>query len=437
MNTKIIAIAAVVIIAVVGVGVAFMFMNDDASAEYPVEGNLLVYGNANEDYYIDEDDVELIQKIIDGEVGDAEVSGLADANCDGKIDQADVDFVRKMIAITDKIAAGESYEKMRVYYHYEASGSSHKGSTMFPIDKAVVGGNNTIMTVKLIGGVDKIVAISGHSKADPLDAVLFSDLHVTEISDNTHELNYERISKVATEVGVDAIIMLNNATVTPGLSERYARAGIDLVRISASEGIGSMSAALTAGYLLGIVDSARAYVEFCEDVMDRLQSKLSTVNEEDRVTVLSVVMYNYVSSKTSDMYELTQIAGGKNIADWEGDLYANEGDEWILNYDPDYIIHSRNVGYGNVDSASVMEQYSVYFKGMDAYKNNKYVIVNGNMPIVMRIAYIAHVFYPELITLSDVNSMHQELIEKFLPNIGEDHPEYDVSTDGTFLIYMS
>ena len=64
MDTKIIAIAVVVIVAAAGVG-AFVLLKDDKKddkTEYEALG--LVYGNADGDCDIDQDDIDLIIDLI-------------------------------------------------------------------------------------------------------------------------------------------------------------------------------------------------------------------------------------------------------------------------------------------------------------------------------------------------------------------------------------
>ncbi len=121
-KNTIIVIAAIAVVAVVAVA-AFVVMNNgggsggsDAGArvgEVIAEKNfpdtssrLWVYGNANEDDFIDEDDISALENMIKGSVKQTQ---LADANVDGKVDQADVDYLKNIINAT-------SSTKIDVYY---------------------------------------------------------------------------------------------------------------------------------------------------------------------------------------------------------------------------------------------------------------------------------------------------------------------------------
>lgn len=98
-STQIIAIVAVAVIAVAGV-TTFLVLNDDSgdkTERIHIDTQLAVYGNANNDYNIDEKDRDIIQDIIDGKKSFADYP-LADADRSGSIDSADLDIVNNVIA---------------------------------------------------------------------------------------------------------------------------------------------------------------------------------------------------------------------------------------------------------------------------------------------------------------------------------------------------
>ena len=69
---------------------------------------------------------------------------------------------------------------------------------------------------------------------------------------------------------------------------------------------------------------------------------------------------------------------------------------------------------------------------MGAYQDGNYMILNGNMPVVIRIAYMAAIFYPDIFGEDYGEKAHQEFIDNFMDNLSEG--SYDVTVDGTFLI---
>ena len=76
-------------IAIMAVCMSLAFMPAGAS-----DFTLEIYGNANLDDIIDEQDIKYVFGIIDGT---NEPTLLADANQDSKIDEADIDGIREII----------------------------------------------------------------------------------------------------------------------------------------------------------------------------------------------------------------------------------------------------------------------------------------------------------------------------------------------------
>ena len=104
MTSRNIAIIALVVVIAVAACVALMLSgdggndsSDDNTIDYltpdsgkakvsSVDTKLLVFGNANNDVYLDEKDVQFIQDIVDGKTKwDKVKNPFADTNADGKI----------------------------------------------------------------------------------------------------------------------------------------------------------------------------------------------------------------------------------------------------------------------------------------------------------------------------------------------------------------
>lgn len=111
----IIIVAVVAIVAIAGIA-AFFLMNgggngggSDDPDEYltpdsgkakvsSIDTRLLVFGNANNDVYLDQKDVDFIQDIVDGKTKwDSKKNPLADTNADGVITDKDVGLLKQFI----------------------------------------------------------------------------------------------------------------------------------------------------------------------------------------------------------------------------------------------------------------------------------------------------------------------------------------------------
>lgn len=415
MNNKIIAAAIVVIIVVAGIG-AVVFLKGDSEYESKDQtGRLMVYGNADNNDYINQDDIDMLEKIIAGEEDSAD-HPYADANQDGDINEKDIQWVRDLI---DK-------KPMDVYYK-NARGEVKTAS--LPIENIVVVGTNVLAMVSAIGATDMVIGVHGGD----MDAVLYSNYtDIPKVSNSAFKADFEAVSNLN---GVQAIITQDSSSYVDN-EEQFTNSGmIDVIRVAASDGLDTISGALTLGYLLGLEERSEDYARFNDEILADIASKVGegVMDDADRVTSISVTMSNYVGGTISDYYAATQLAGSINVADWDTTTQRfNEGDEWLLTYDPDYIIHARSIGYGDVDIVNIWETYSKYFTGMEAYKDGNYYILNGNMPVVLRIAYMAQTFYPEIFGEDYGEKLHQEYIDKFVDNLHESG--YDVTSDGTFLI---
>ena len=109
MDKKILALIA--IIAVVAIAAAALLLlnsgnGGDKDKTVDMDTRLYIYGNANNDDYLNNDDVSTLESIISSGSWNKAKNPYADANQDGKIDKSDVDVVKKFI----------KGEEARMYY---------------------------------------------------------------------------------------------------------------------------------------------------------------------------------------------------------------------------------------------------------------------------------------------------------------------------------
>jgi hypothetical protein len=67
----------------------------DDGLEKHVHAIVSLAGDVNDDFHVDQDDLNLIKSLIGTRIGDQHYLPSADANCDGKIDQNDINLARK------------------------------------------------------------------------------------------------------------------------------------------------------------------------------------------------------------------------------------------------------------------------------------------------------------------------------------------------------
>ena len=98
MNSKILITGLVVAILVVAGGsAAFMLANKSKSPIPEVEATVEIFGNANNDAFINDDDVDLLKEIAKSGYWDSSKYPFADADLDGFITDKDAEIAQKII----------------------------------------------------------------------------------------------------------------------------------------------------------------------------------------------------------------------------------------------------------------------------------------------------------------------------------------------------
>jgi len=431
MNSKILAIAIVTVVVAAGAG-AYVMMSGNTSSQADIDASLSIYGNADNDYKIDSEDIAIVNKIISGELS-ASDHPLADANCDGNVDSADITLINEMIQKKNGIT---------IYVHDDA------GSVVgieYPLQYIVPVGTNLISTIIQIGGADTVVGYTKTNYGISHGPVMGSTCIGGSIFDmNTDaSLNAFMSLDASIEGGVDAVISQNSVSYLKTCASYLENAGVTILRFNTAEGLDSIAGALTIGYILGQETEGQSieYAQTSYRILSEIEEKLKSVKESDVKTSFSVTMGYYISGIDSDYTGLTALAGSPTVSTLtgSGSTKINDGDEYYLQWNADYIISYRTLDY-SIDYTDVStgvtltpeetwEKYMEYFKEMDCYENMVYI--NTSMPVVCRIAYLAEIFYPEIFGEGYGDSVHQEFVDRFMSYLGDD---FDVSEDMTCVI---
>lgn len=421
-RTRLIAVA--IVIAVCVSAVAYLVIANNASGKYVSKddtGRLTVLGNANNDDYLNNDDIEELEKIIKGE---KENTKYADANNDGVVDESDVIFVKNIIdRKTDYVFVSQIYNKQEMIQ-----------KSKYPLSAVCVAGPETLNVMKGIGATAKIVCLSGIQGAT-FDARFYSDVYnLPKVGPDQWNVDLELIS----DYTVDAIISMDASSWIPNY-DLLEKAGIPTVRIEAANGANSLRGIVTLGFLMDSVEKANELVGFFDGILKDIKDKTSSLSDSERVTALFVTMSNYVEGpvSASEYSGTLELAGAKAVADVDGWGTAARrqfqlGDEWLLapQYQADFIVHSKALGLGSVDKEGQWANGTKYFLGMDAVKNGNYFQLNSVLSPVLRIAFMANMFYPEVFGENYAVDLVQEYYDQFIPNV----TDFDASTDVTWTI---
>ena len=419
MNTKQIVAVFVVAVIVIAAAAVVLSRNNGDDSTPPVSGEVqsgAFYGNVNGDSRVDETDKSVIESIIDGEYT-LEDYPLADANLDGVVDQNDLDVVDSVI----------NNEQTTVYV---VNATNNAVAVPYPIGNfAVSAGTNmkSIISILGLGDMDNLkgVALNTGDVSDVLDSKLGSALDegkITCLTEDSRKLTAESLN-LLTQNRIDLVFSEESGMSTEAeVVSAIENLGISYLEFNLMNFDDQIMASSSMGILLGCEDEAERYISWSQGVLDAIRE--SEGDQYGTKTVLCVVMSNSVSGSSSDYYAASEMAGGDNLADWEDSTKKfNEGDNWLLDgkYNADYIFHFRTLVYPDGMSQDDIAKYAGYFEDTYTYQNDGYYLINGSLPLPVRLAVMAETMYGDCFDEGWSQSIFQEYVTEIL---GAD---YDVS----------
>lgn len=233
MNSKQIAAIAVVAILVVSGVVAVVIMNyhGSNSKTYGSSTNdtdrLAIFGNANGDDYLDDRDVQYVKDIINGKQtatyldcyktygGTSVQRSLADANCDGKIDESDVKWIQQMV---------DRQQNMLIYY-YDVD--SVVASCTYPIDTMCIGYKSNYEAVLICGAASRCVGACNQVSENGAYSMWYQAYKDAAAIGSRFSFDYEEVAKLK----ASAIITGTRAWFDVNMEEKCAPLGMDIVRL--------------------------------------------------------------------------------------------------------------------------------------------------------------------------------------------------------------
>lgn len=410
MDTKKLVAIAIVVIIIVAASAAVLMTGSDDDKDRNVDASNygLVYGNANGDCMIDQDDLDLVSKCIE-DPALMKKYPLADANNDGMVTQEDYDLVQKMInkdSMTVKVI--------------DCDGNIVDSN--YPLKKVFIqGGTNTRVIVTALNLVENMVANTTNESS--LSNILDKELVDARNSGKVLVLSSDATSDDQTKLSAidfDAAI-LDDSGMTQGYGSEafrslYAVKGASCLNFNYDNPIASLQTIAILGILTGHEDLASKYVEYQEGIINKIKEKEGDLY--GTTTVMTVVMTNSVSGTDKDYYAASQIAGGKNLADFEGNKKFPDGSDntWLLDpkYNPDFIIHTSSVTFGKDVAAKTKSAISTNFCETAAFKAGDYYVINGVLPMPVRLAITAEILYEGCFEDGWSNSVFQQYVDDYM-----------------------
>lgn len=437
-NLIAVALAAIIVIAATGVYIVTSDKNDDTRDRELLTDALEVYGNANNDWTIDQNDVKYVQNIVDGTVEwNQNTNPYADANHDGKITKADVEKIKSLTnntADTVWIIDGVGTEMevkcqpQRIY--------------AFQIQNAELA---TIM-----GYGNNIVA--GGPPIEHYEEFLFpNNPHDTQYFSG----DYERLS----ELNLDLYLVFSPTQIEtpteklPNTDVVYL--GLYYPEIADMESSVYAQGILKAGYIFGAKERAEGYLNFLLEIRDKINSYTSTLTDSEKPNVLvSQLSNSYMLSednhqivaylKNDTISQAVALAGGNNVArnldnyDSNTTYSVKNEVEWLDKIEEelgtiDYMtIHFQKYAWSGLDSNSPGGGYtwtdsSEMYEYIDMISSRPLINVdrdhiimlsqenrNGSSGGIMAAAYLFKAFHPDLAKDFDPDAYMETYLTEWL-----------------------
>jgi iron complex transport system substrate-binding protein len=186
------------------------------------------------------------------------------------------------------------------------------------------------------------------------------------------------------------------------------------------------------GRALGKQERAQELSGQLEDYQDLIKERTAGITSEQKPTIFFEWLGRpYFSASNGTSYgNFIDFAGGFNIAANESINYPNLSPEWVIEKDPDIILHilGSSKEYSEEDLMEWRDEITSRpeLQNLRAVKEDRVYVLSGTVATGVRSSigelYLAKWFYPELFEDIDPGAEHERLIQKF----------YDLGLEGTY-----
>jgi len=379
---------------------------------------LKIYGNANMDEAIDDQDISCVQGIIDGKEKSTE---LADANHDGVVNAEDIDHIKHIIqGDEDALTLIDT--------------ANRTVTLKMPIERIVAVSDDSAEALRVLHATHKVVGVSVETLEN---FVYLPEFNQTPNVGKWSEPDIERILTL----DPDLVISYKSATpkyIEPKLNGTHIPSvALDLYRADDLPVEMRM-----LGYIVGKTAEADKYLELFNKVADTVSEKTSTIPEDERVRVYlegSADLKTYTKGKGGDL--ACTMAGGINLASGLEGSYPEVESEWVMVQNPQVIVRLAQpseipCGYETDDPSGFEAKRNEIlartgWSNITAVEDNRVHMLlyefGASPGVPVTIAYMAKWFYPELFEDLDPQAIHQEYLTEI------QGMDYDLKKRGVFV----
>jgi len=374
------------------------------AADYTLE----IFGNANMDDTINEDDIAYVEGIIDGT---NEATELADANYDGQIDEGDITQIDLIIKGLDRSLT-------------LADSKGNIVTVTKPLDRVVALSDDAVEILKSITAEDSLVGVETRVNDNSEFFGVLSDLP------SVGKWNDPDIEAILM-LQPDAIICYMEYPSKDKLEDKISET-IPILRFECDDPDKIDREICTLGYIFDKKEESQKLVDFYNQAVSLIEEEVSRIPEEERPSVFMEWSTDKYKSFTKGMsFDIVcSMAGGRNIvADLESRYstkYPTLDEEWVVVQNPEFFIHMTSKtsgGYANTDPSEMKATFEEIIsrsalENVTAVKHgNVYVIsaweILDTPRFFIGLIYLAKILHPEQFQDLDPMEMHEEYLARF------------------------
>ena len=379
----------------------------EVSNKYPF--TLSVYGNADMNDSLDENDIEYLKKIINGTL---EETQFADANYDGGIDGADIAHIESLLAEEEtEVTMTDSRDRVI--------------TIKTPLQRVVSGFPGAVTFAAHMRAVDRIIGVDQNTVKNA-DSQFFGHAY-PEIKDcpivgTFSEINQEMIITLKPDI-IFAASWGYDEDVAKEMQKNTGTAVYYLghqTKKSWTEG-GYFEIWRKMGILYGKQKLAEELIAYWSDETEKVTKITSEITEEDRVKVYICGFTKAGILGTQCGYDPIDIGGGKNVADkvlpTTNFGVAAVPKEQIIQWNPDVILIHRASSKPWHTIEDILSDPT--FQTINAIKNQDVYHIRvgwqGSEPAgqLTECFYLAKLFYPEKFSDLNVESEGNAILKKY------------------------
>lgn len=379
------------------------------AAEY----TLGIFGNANMDSTIDEQDVSYVKGIISGTNPATE---LADATYDGSIDEEDIEQIERMIN------GSEDYIFLKTFTIYD---KAKVVRVPLPVSKIAILNLASAEAIRCVDAEEMVIGV-GTSVVEGNNKEFFGELSNRSTVGKWSEPDVESIIQLRPDVVIADLRFPN----TEMLEDKLNTSGIVVIRMGFTYPDYFQSEMMALGYILDRKSEAKDLLDFAYKYVDLIEDRVASIPAEERPRVYSIYSpsdFWKTGSNGSIVDMLCGLAGGMNIAHdlkgGTGGMYPTVDPEWVIKEDPEIIFTwSSPGGYSVSNDTEMMNVWesiveSPELSQVSAVKNKKVYLLTTEITSRPRwfvgLAYLAKWFYPDNFEDLDPEAIHKEYLERY------------------------